>query len=444
MNGLLDYFKTLNQPNQQGLTFVDRASMNPLLQAGIGILANNTGNYGEFAPALAKGMGYGLQNVMGYQQNKEDASIKKAQQDILKYDYETRRKKVEQEGLEDSAAENAAKGMFTALGFDPNNIAGEIGGFRPVSAGPQPIQSTPLPESYNLDITDFIPNVGGNKMMTSDIPVNTTPPQYKQNKIDALLNKWGWGPEEKDYFSAMAQTDPKGAEKYLRNEMFTRAKAAMASKRPDQRVGFEDAMILISEGVQVPGYEKYTPEIAGKYLGRKNEGRKAGAVNVEVGYPEDMIKFEGGLRKEFDDSIEAKAFPKVQAAYDQISFAAKNPSAANDLALATKFMKLLDPESVVRESELAMAMEASGSWDRLVNYHNRLLKGEKLTPSQRVDFMKSAEGLYEAAKNRYNQKAESYRSLAKDYKMNPDRIVRPVRNSGTPSVDDLLKKYGGK
>ena len=72
MNGLLDYFKTLNQPNQQGLTFVDRASMNPLLQAGIGILANNTGNYGQFAPALAKGVGYGLQNVGQYKQQQAD------------------------------------------------------------------------------------------------------------------------------------------------------------------------------------------------------------------------------------------------------------------------------------------------------------------------------------------------------------------------------------
>jgi hypothetical protein len=163
-----------------------------------------------------------------------------------------------------------------------------------------------------------------------------------------------------------------------------------------------------------------------------------------VEYPEDTIKFESGLRKEFDDTVEAKAFPKVQAAYDQISYAAKNPSAANDLALSTKFMKLLDPESVVRESELAMAMETSGVWDRMVHYHNRLLKGEKLTPTQRQEFLASAEGLYNAALNRFNQKAQNYRTLAKDYNMNPNRIANPVVKENKKTVEDLLKRYGGK
>ena len=36
---------------------------NPLLQIGLGILANNSGNYGLLGPALSKGFSQGLQNV---------------------------------------------------------------------------------------------------------------------------------------------------------------------------------------------------------------------------------------------------------------------------------------------------------------------------------------------------------------------------------------------
>lgn len=42
---------------------------NPLLQIGMGILANNTGHYGAFAPALGKGVQSGLENVRQAQQD---------------------------------------------------------------------------------------------------------------------------------------------------------------------------------------------------------------------------------------------------------------------------------------------------------------------------------------------------------------------------------------
>jgi hypothetical protein len=70
---------------------------------------------------------------------------------------------------------------------------------------------------------------------------------------------------------------------------------------------------------------------------------------------------------------------------------AKSP--AGDLASATKFMKLLDPTSVVRESELAMAMQATGALDKLYNYANLISTGQKLTPSQREDFRSLAKAL---------------------------------------------------
>jgi hypothetical protein len=295
-------------------------------------------------------------------------------------------------------------------------------------AGP----TTPVPPSSALTYQDFQPEPF----------VAPTPP------IDQVLNELGYTEGQKKMFYAHAKAQPAKAQEKLQRQVddFVKTKWKVqkeARTKPFEGLDTDTKTELWAAGITDPNDPRLTPEFRQSLIRKADASRSARAPKNLIEYPEDTIKFESGLRKEFDDTIEAKAFPKVQAAYDQISFAAKNPSAANDLALATKFMKLLDPESVVRESELAMAMQASGAWDRMVNYHNRLLKGEKLTPTQRQDFLTSAEGLYDAALNRFNQKAQGYRSLAKDYKMNPDRIAKPVMKQ-EKNVDELLKKYGGK
>jgi len=116
--------------------------------------------------------------------------------------------------------------------------------------------------------------------------------------------------------------------------------------------------------------------------------------------------------------------------------ALNNPSAANDLAAATKFMKLLDPGSVVRESELGMAMAATGAIDLMGNYLQRLQNGERLNPAQRADFKKAAELAYQAAEDTYNQISNQYVDLANSYNLNPNNIVlRPGKSREAPKPD---------
>lgn len=129
------------------------------------------------------------------------------------------------------------------------------------------------------------------------------------------------------------------------------------------------------------------------------------------------------LRTEFNGLTEVKEFSTVETAFKQINNALSNPSAANDLAAATKFMKLLDPGSVVRESELGMAMAATGAIDRMQNYFQRLQNGQMLNPAQRADFKRSAELAYQASKDVYNQTAGRYRTLAGSYNVDPNNVV---------------------
>lgn len=151
-----------------------------------------------------------------------------------------------------------------------------------------------------------------------------------------------------------------------------------------------------------------------------------GATTKIFNSTKDDFKNERDLRNDFATLPTTKAFNEVQSAHDQIKVGLGKQSPAGDLAAATKLMKILDPGSVVRESELAMAMQASGALDRLSNYGNMVITGQKLTPTQRKDFGELSDQLYSTAADRYDQSADEYRSTAADYKLNQDRVAKPA------------------
>jgi hypothetical protein len=129
------------------------------------------------------------------------------------------------------------------------------------------------------------------------------------------------------------------------------------------------------------------------------------------------------LKKSFAAEPVYKAYGEMQSAYGQINDSLKAASPAGDLAAATKFMKLLDPGSVVRESELGMAMAASGALDRAVNYAQLRISGEKLTPTQREDFAKLSRELFSTATTAYNTKRGEFEQMGSAYGLDANRAL---------------------
>lgn len=152
----------------------------------------------------------------------------------------------------------------------------------------------------------------------------------------------------------------------------------------------------------------------GSFLDFQLAQKKAGAGSTSVSVNTGQKGFDNTLKLRGDFRSEPiyKAHQDVQSAYSQIQQGLKMASPAGDLAGATKIMKLLDPGSVVRESELGMAMAATGALDRLLNYSDRVIKGTKLTPSQRQDFQKLADALYAESGKQYNTKRTEYQGIA--------------------------------
>lgn len=149
--------------------------------------------------------------------------------------------------------------------------------------------------------------------------------------------------------------------------------------------------------------------------------RRSGASNVKVNVPVDMTGGQKGFENEmklsgsFKSEPIYKDFSDMKSSFGQVVSSLSAGTPIGDVAGATKIMKLLDPGSVVRESELAIAMQASGRMDRLQNYFSNMMSGQKLTPTQRDDFKALANELYAAAGQAYNAKRSEYEDFGKAY-----------------------------
>ena len=136
--------------------------------------------------------------------------------------------------------------------------------------------------------------------------------------------------------------------------------------------------------------------------------RKSAATNVNVDTGQKGFENKMSAKKTFMSEPIYKDFNDMKSAYGQVISALDQGSPIGDVAGATKVMKLLDPGSVVRESELGIAMAASGRMDRLKYYFSNWANGTKLTPTQRDDFKNLSNELYAAAGQAYNQKRGEY------------------------------------
>ena len=144
------------------------------------------------------------------------------------------------------------------------------------------------------------------------------------------------------------------------------------------------------------------------------------------------------LRKEFDKATQNAE--DIRDSIDRVFGAASDPSGAGDIALIFNFMKVLDPRSVVRESEYATA-ETAGSVDkRIWGLYNRILDGQRLSPPQRADFVKRAYILYQKKDVQFQRQLNRYTNIAKREGLDPELIVFDYSEGLSDDAAVLLKK----
>lgn len=121
-------------------------------------------------------------------------------------------------------------------------------------------------------------------------------------------------------------------------------------------------------------------------------------------------------------------FRTVQDAYNKINMAGK--TGQGDMALLYGYMKILDPGSVVRESEFATAARSGSLPESIQGWATKLINGERLPETVRTGFINEAKNVYAAQSASYANVQKYYRDLAVRQGLNPADVVVPFKFDG--------------
>lgn len=167
------------------------------------------------------------------------------------------------------------------------------------------------------------------------------------------------------------------------------------------------------------------------YFDAQKQLRIAGRNNVSVGINNvDTVKNSRDAYKDYRNDDQTKNYNKLRAAYGRLKTSLSRESGIGDTAAIVEINKMLDPNSVVREAEFAIAMESSGKLDKLRNYGNSLIKGHKLSAKQRNEYFALASEFMRGVEQTQQQFHASTRSRAESFGMDSSRIAPDL-----PTID---------
>ena len=141
--------------------------------------------------------------------------------------------------------------------------------------------------------------------------------------------------------------------------------------------------------------------------------------------PAKVFEQEEKLRKEYQ--ARTKVYGELGTTFSNINASAKAKTGPGDIALITGFMKMLDPGSVVRETEFATARDTAGLYERLLNTSQKLQSGQLFTldSKQRQEYVDLAQQYLKAAQKKADQDRKDLSAVVTNYKLNPDNVFGP-------------------
>ncbi len=135
-----------------------------------------------------------------------------------------------------------------------------------------------------------------------------------------------------------------------------------------------------------------------------------------------------------DNPISSVEDVNVNDAYfkiDNQNFKPRDPTAAQDLGIIFTYMKILDPPSVVRESEQQLAIKTTNLPGWVRNQYNMVVSGQKLNPQQRKEFLKAGSLAYKSQYDAYMKDSERVRKSAERMGLDTDlimpRFTKPIK-----------------
>lgn len=180
--------------------------------------------------------------------------------------------------------------------------------------------------------------------------------------------------------------------------------------------------------------EKMRQEHSMKVEGVRSRDRRAGDesrreladLKTQGVAEKDRKKDELELRKRFDNNPVVKEFNDLDSRakqLEQLNSSDIGRSGAANQAIVYIFNKLLDPGSVVRETEYANAASNSGKLNEFKMLAEKLSKGEFLSESQKRDMANTAKEIVSSARVKYDNIVDDLAKDAEYYGLNTERVL---------------------
>jgi len=250
--------------------------------------------------------------------------------------------------------------------------------------------------------------------------------------LNARAEALGDSPEAQSYRQAaeLAQADPEGALGIVSTmmavlpgskDMIDRAFAAKAAPQAKEKMRLEIAQL--GKTLDLTEQQILKAQADAEKIGYDAAKAKLELDSFEPGKVPDEKKFD--MEVKLSDRYQKKVAPLEES---RRTFANMKTSSAaatgqGDIALITQFMKMLDPGSVVRETEFATAQNAAGFYESLKARLQRLQgTGEILTPAAREQYITLAKQYLDAAEKEGKKTQEAMRPIISNYGLNEQNI----------------------
>ena len=160
--------------------------------------------------------------------------------------------------------------------------------------------------------------------------------------------------------------------------------------------------------------------------------------------PAKSFEQEEKLRKEFQGRT--KVYGELGTTYQNMKSSADAKTGPGDIALITGFMKMLDPGSVVRETEFATARDTAGLYERLQNQAQKLQSGQLFTldSKQRKEYTDLAKQYLDSAQKKAVDDKKALGVVVKNYRLNPDNVFGPETAEAPPAPSPNSVTVGGQ
>lgn len=186
--------------------------------------------------------------------------------------------------------------------------------------------------------------------------------------------------------------------------------------------GFDAAMKLMAQAKGDP------LKVVGDQIFDTNSREWITPPGADMPDMKDQFGYEKDLYAQYTGAEPVKAYQGIKGGYEKLQQAAAQGSGPGDMSLIFGFMKMLDPTSTVREGEYASAQNSGGIPAQIQGLYNKAIDGQFLTDTQRQEFLRTAEGIYQETVGNLEATNSQFSDRAAAYKVDPSRfLVQPEK-----------------